>query len=74
MITLSFIALIISGTLIFMAGLNYINYPGKIDGTQRINLLLFFASAIAFNGLLYMGSEIYYNFNPLEGKFEFSKK
>lgn len=74
MITPSFLALSISGLLIFIAGLNYLNYPGKIDGIQRMNLLLFFASSIAFHGLLHMGAEVFYGFNPLAGKFEFTKK
>jgi hypothetical protein len=74
MITPSFLALAISGLLIFIAGLNYSNYSGKIDSIQRINLLLFFASSIAFHGLLHLGAEIFYGFNPLEGRFQFSKK
>jgi predicted membrane channel-forming protein YqfA (hemolysin III family) len=73
MITPSFIAIGISGILILLAIIKYINYPRKIEGTQELNLLLFFSSSIAFQGLLYMGAEVFYGFNPLEGKFTFKK-
>ena len=73
MIPLSFIAMSVSGILIFLAVIKYINYPGKIEGTQELNILLFFASSIAFHGLLHLGSEVFYGFNPLEGKFSFRK-
>jgi predicted membrane channel-forming protein YqfA (hemolysin III family) len=73
MITPSFIAMGISGILIFLTVIKYMNYSGKIEGMQEINLLLFFASSIAFHGLLHMGAEVFYGFNPLEGKFTFKK-
>jgi len=73
MITTSFIAMGISGILIFIALIKYINYPGKIEGIQEVNLLLFFASSIAFHGFLHMGSEVFYGFNPLKGNFTFKK-
>lgn len=65
----SIIALVISGVLIFIATIKYLNYTGKIEGTQQMNLLLFFASSIAFHGLLHLGTEVFYGFNPLAGKF-----
>ena len=69
----SLIALALSGLLIFIALLQYINYYDKIKEVQKINLYLFFASAISFHGLLHMGAEIFYDFNPLEGKIKFNK-
>ena len=65
----SIIALAISGVLILIAAIKYFNYPGKIEGPQQMNLLLFFASSIAFHGLLHLGAEVFYDFNPLAGKF-----
>ncbi len=73
MVPPSFITMSVSGILIFLAIIKYINYPNKIEGTQEINLLLFFASAIAFHGLLHLGFEVLYGFNPLEGKFILKK-
>jgi hypothetical protein len=72
MITISFIAMGISNILIFLAVIKYIKYSGKIKGIQELNLLLFFASLITFNGLLHMGAEVFYDFNPLKGKFTFT--
>ena len=68
MLTPSLIALAISGILIFVSMIKYIKFPGKIEGTQEINLLLFFASSIAFHGLLHLGAEVFYGFNPLKLK------
>jgi hypothetical protein len=73
MMTLSFITMCISGILILIALIKYIKYPKKLEGTQEISLLLFFASSIAFHGLLHMGAEIFYDFNPLKGKYIFTK-
>ena len=74
MIPPSIIALAISGLLIFIAAVKYFNYPGKIEGTQQMNLFLFFASSIAFHGLLHLGAEYFYDFNPLAGKFTIKNK
>ena len=51
MLTPSLIALAISGILIFLAFIKYINYSGKIEGIQEMNLLLFFASIKSTNYL-----------------------
>jgi len=72
MITISYIALITSGILICLSIIKYITYSENFKGTQELNLLLFFASTITFYGILHMGAEIFYGFNPIKGKFIFT--
>lgn len=74
MISPSFLAMGVSGILIFIAFIYFIKNRDKIGSIQLINLLLFFSSAIAFHGILHMGGELFYNFNPLEGKFKWQRK
>jgi hypothetical protein len=72
MIKPSNIALAMSGLLIFIGLIllyNEINKASSISGLQLINLVLFLSTAISLHGLLHMGAEIFYKYNPLEGKF-----
>ena len=72
MIKPSNIALVMSGLLIFIGLIllyNEINKGSSIYGLQLINLVLFLSTAISLHGLLHMGAEIFYKYNPLEGKF-----
>lgn len=66
------LALIASGLLIGL-GLfllyKELNQGNSITGTKIIDLVLFLSTAISLHGLLHMGAEIHYNYNPLEGKF-----
>ncbi len=73
MIKPSNIALAISGVLIGISVVMLINEITKkteLDNMRIINLLLFLSSAISLHGLLHLGAEVYFGFNPLEnGKF-----
>ena len=74
MIKPSNLALIGSGLLIVVALIllfNEINKGTNIQGIVLINLVLFLSTAISLHGLLHMGAEIYYNYNPLTGKILF---
>jgi len=66
------LALIASGLLIGL-GLfllyRELNKGNSITGTKIIDLVLFLSTAISLHGLLHMGAEIHYNYNPLNGKF-----
>ena len=75
MIKPSNIALTVSGLLIgYALILIYIEYVQKrtpIIRPKLIELVLFLATSISIHGLLHMGAEINYNYNPLEGKFTY---
>lgn len=65
------LALIASGLLIaigLILLIKELNKGNTITGTKLIDLVLFLSTAISLHGLLHMGAEIYYNYNPLEGK------
>jgi hypothetical protein len=71
MIKPSNLALIGSGLLIAVALIllfNEINKGTNIQGIVLINLVLFLSTAISLHGLLHMGAELYYDYNPLTGK------
>jgi hypothetical protein len=65
------LALIASGLLIAL-GLfllyRELNQSNSITNTKLIDLVLFLSTAISLHGLLHMGAEIHYNYNPIEGK------
>jgi hypothetical protein len=65
------LALIASGLLIVL-GLfllfRELNQGNSISNTKLMDLVLFLSTAISLHGLLHMGAEINYNYNPLEGK------
>jgi hypothetical protein len=64
------IALIASGLLIALGlFLLYIELikGNSISNTKIIDLVLFLSTAISLHGLLHMGAEIHYNYNPIEG-------
>ena len=66
------LALIASGLLIVLGlFLLYIevNKGNTISSTKIIDLVLFLSTAISLHGLLHMGAEIHYNYNPLKGTF-----
>jgi hypothetical protein len=46
-----------------------VNKGNTISSTKIIDLVLFLSTAISLHGLLHMGAEIHYNYNPLNGKF-----
>lgn len=65
------LALIASGLLIaigLILLIKELNKGNTITRTKLIDLVLFLSTAISLHGLLHMGAEIYYNYNPLEGK------
>jgi hypothetical protein len=71
MIKPSNIALAISGILIITALILLyieINKGTELKRLKLIDLLLFLSSAISLHGLLHMGAEVFYKYNPLEGK------
>ena len=70
MIKPSYFALAISGLLIAFALYLIIMHRNseELQGIKLVNLLLFLSTAIALHGMLHMWAEIYYNYNPLEGK------
>jgi hypothetical protein len=70
----SYFALVVSGILIAIASVMLINEifinKSELDNMRIINLVLFLSSAISLHGLLHMGAEIHFGYNPLEtGKF-----
>lgn len=72
MIKPSNLALAASGILIFIALILLyieINKGTELKGIKLIDLLLFLSTAISLHGLLHMGAEVFYKYNPLEGKF-----
>jgi len=71
MIKPSNLALAASGILILIAlVLLYIEISKgtEIKGIKLIDLILFLSTAISLHGLLHMGAEVFYKYNPLEGK------
>ena len=74
MIKPSNLALMASGLLIGVALVLLfieINKGTLIQGMMLINFILFLSTAISLHGLLHMGAEVYYNYNPLTGKILF---
>ena len=74
MIKPSNIALAISGLLIFLALILLsieIKKGANISGIVLVNLLLFLSTSISLHGMLHMGAEVFYKYNPLEGKFTY---
>ncbi len=43
----------------------------ELTGIKLVNILLFLSTALALHGMLHMWAEVLYNYNPLEGKWEF---
>jgi hypothetical protein len=70
MVKPSYFALALSGILIGFAIIVLImnRKSEELQGVKLVNLLLFLSTAIALHGMLHMWAEIYYNYNPLEGK------
>ena len=72
MIKPSYLALVASGLLILIALVllyNEINKGNEMSRLKLIDLVLFLSTAISLHGLLHMGAEVFYKYNPLEGKF-----
>ena len=44
-----------------------LNKGNSISNTKLIDLVLFLSTAVSLHGLLHMGAEIHYNYNPLGG-------
>jgi hypothetical protein len=70
MVKPSYFALAVSGILIAFAIIVLImnRKSEELQGIKLVNLLLFLSTAVALHGMLHMWAEIYYNYNPLEGK------
>lgn len=71
MIKPSNIALGASGILIFISLILLyieINNDTELKGIKLINLLLFLSTSISLHGLLHMGAEVFYKYNPLNGQ------
>jgi hypothetical protein len=70
MVKPSYFAMAISGILIAFAIIVLImnRKSEELQGIKLVNLLLFLSTAVALHGMLHMWAEIYYNYNPLEGK------
>lgn len=64
------LALIASGLLIVL-GLfllyRELNQGNSISNTKLIDLVLFLSTAVSLHGLLHMGAEVHYNYNPIGG-------
>ncbi len=74
MVKPSFLAMGISGILIGLAIFVLLTNQqarSEMTGLKLVNLILFMSTAIAIHGMLHMWAEIYYQFNPLEGKFNY---
>lgn len=73
MVKPSYFALAISGILIAWAVVVLVmnRNSEELKGIKLVNVLLFLSTAIALHGMLHMWAEIYYNYNPLAGKFIF---
>ena len=67
----SFIISAISGTIIFIALILFIiNFNTlKSDNKGFINTMLLLGIALAIHGISHYYEEIYFNFNPLTGKW-----
>jgi hypothetical protein len=65
----SFYSLPITGILLFVSLLLIFQHSLKVGSSmstyQLVNLLLLFSVAIGIHGLLHLGLEYVYNFNPL---------
>ena len=66
----SFYSLPVTGILLFVSLLLIFQYSSKVGSSmstyQLVNLLLLFSIAIGVHGLLHLGLEYVYNFNPLD--------
>ena len=66
----SFYSLPITGILLFVSLLLIFQHSSKMGSSmttyQLVNLLLLFSIAIGVHGLLHLGLEYVYNFNPLD--------
>jgi hypothetical protein len=66
----SFYSLPITGILLFVSLLLIFQHSSKVGSSmstyQLVNLLLLFSLAIGVHGLLHLGLEYVYNFNPLD--------
>ena len=66
----SFYSLPITGILLFVSLLLIFQHSPKVGSSmstyQLVNLLLLFSVAIGIHGLLHLGLEYVYNFNPLD--------
>lgn len=73
MVKPSYFALATSGILIAIAIIFLIKnrHSEELQGIKLVNLLLFLSTAISLHGMLHMWAEIYYNYNPLEGKYTY---
>lgn len=75
MVKPSYFANIISGlfivTAIYFLYVEIYIKNTPIQGIQLINLLLFISTAVSLHGLLHLGAEVNYNFNPFEGKLTY---
>jgi hypothetical protein len=66
----SYLGLLLSGLLIFIAISLLITELNKnnsdITGLKLINLILFISSTVGIHSILHFMAEVKYNFNPLE--------
>ena len=66
----SFYSLPITGILLFVSLLLIFQHSSKMGSSmttyQLVNLLLLFSISIGVHGLLHLGLEYVYNFNPLD--------
>lgn len=70
----SFLSQIISGLLILTAFIigynNYKQLSEEKDMFKVIGIILLFSLALGVHGIQHSTEEIYYDFNPLEGKWK----
>lgn len=64
----SFIALMVSGLLNLTAIYLLLNNFNKLKTTELLMIVLLFSVAVSAHGLLHGYTEIYLDWNPLEGK------
>ncbi len=65
----SFIGLLTTGLLIFIAFMYFIKTYSNISEFQIISLILMFSIAIGSHSNLHFNEERYHDFNPLQGKY-----
>ena len=65
----SFIIGIISGTVIFIATILFLLNMSKFTQYELINLLIIIGIAYGIHGIQHVYEELYFDFNPLIGKW-----
>ena len=66
----SFLGLVASGFLIFIALLVVLSKYDKVDAKHAIMIILLFAIAISVHSLQHSLEEIFFHFNPLVGAWK----